>query len=514
MGISRSTTQSPQGYLSLSANVKRSITNLTPFDESLPQFVDLLNDYGTEGGFSNGPSVLLIGDSITEGANASSYVSGYAYMLARSLWNWRDYGYDLDRGFGYQSTVNLTNFANEPNCGWNGVLQPTGLVGNRVTLANTKLISLQSRRIDFCDVVYNATNSTGNIVIKLNTTTVATIPVSGSGLQATGPTPLGITTSESDTITIVSSGGSLEICAVLAWRQSTNSPTMYVAGKTGWGYQDFDVSASMDEMAFYLNWQRAASEKIVIFNLGTNNIYNSGKALSPAAMLAHTSSIIAGINARCSPAPEYIMSVPPRTNESLAPVILAPTYAYSDYVNAIVAYARTNNIALARHDKSQLGRVDGLLLTPGEGIHPTTLGHRVMCRTFCKILGIPFNPYVKTTATQAGLAFEVRSLMTYNSTWRAFTNNPTFNAVAHLNGNVVNLSGTVEPNGSVSLTIGNIPAQFRPINRNCDFMVYSNSGAVHLKVSQTGDLTVDSVAGITAIGLDGVTFSINSAYGL
>ena len=504
MGITRSFAISPFAFLK----------NLLPSSEpQLPALADLtLDDYGILGAFSNGPSVLILGDSITESTGASTYISGYSYMLARSLWNWRDYGFDKDRGFGFQTTVNMTNFANEPGCGWNGTLQPTGLVLNRVTLAAGQQVAVSDHIIDFCDVIYNASNSSGSIVIKLNTTTVATIPVSGSGLQATGPTALGITTSPSDTVTITASGGSLEVCGVLPWRSSTASPTLYVAGKSGTGYQDYTSSAQMDEIAFYLNLQRSTAEKLMIISLGTNNIYNAGKALSPANTVAQLAALVAGIQARCTNI-NFLVWVPPRSNESLFPVIQANT-TYYQYVDAIVSWCRANNVSVLRLDKTQLNRVDGRFLAV-DGLHPNTFGHRMIAKEYCRALGILFNPFVNTSAYNQGQAAEARVLIPYNSTWRAFTNNPTFNIVAHRNGNLVTLSGIAEPNGSVSTTIGTLPAGWVPVNRNVDLtcQVSAPQGQAHVRINSTGTIVLDAVPS-TSASLEGLTFAINSAYGL
>ena len=495
-----------------------------PTGNTVKQELDILHrgdDPFNQNGFSSAASsqcsFVLLGDSISESVGASSYVKGCAWMAARSLMNAGDLGWPNERTYGNHSVINMANAIASGVLSSTGTLVATGVVGSRVSLAAGQVLTLTGVATDYVDFVYDASASSGSVQVKLNGTLMATKAISGTGLQNTFPTQLsnltgvGVLTSETDVITFTSVSATVVITAVLAWRNSYTSPAAYVIAKSGTAYQDYTTSTQMDEIAYYLNMYRSGSLNYLMFNLGTNNIYNATKSLTPAAMIAQISALITGINARCTSV-RYAIAVPPRAYETTWPVI-AGGYTYFDYVDAIVAFAKANGHALIRHDKSILGQ--GLNAFYYDGVHPNDIGHQIATRNICDVLEVPVNGnqkgapgYIFPPAELANLLYGTSVNIAMNSTWRALSNNAAYTAKARLVGKVVYLSGAVEPNGSVSQVIGTLPAGYHPTARGTYIATRDNAGIANFLIDASGVITLSTAVPSTWVSLENIVISL------
>ena len=495
-----------------------------PTGNTVKQELDILHrgdDPFNQNGFSSAAtsqcSFVLLGDSISEGVGASSYVKGCSWMAARSLMNAGDLGWPNDRSYGNHSVINMANALATGILSSTGTLVATGIVGSRVSLAAGQILTLTGVATDYVDFIYDASASTGSVQVKLNGTLLATKTISGTGLQNTFPTQLsvlsgsGALTSESDVITFTSVSGTVVITAVLAWRNSYISPAAYVIAKSGSAYQDYTASTQMDEIAYYLNLFRSGNLNYLLLNLGTNNIYNATKSLSPSAMVAQISALITGINSRCASV-RYAIAVPPKAYEATWPVI-AGGYTYLDYVDAIVAFAKANGHALIRHDKSILGQ--GLSTFYYDGVHPNDIGHQIAARNICDVLEVPVNGnmkgpvgYIQPPAELMNLLYGTSVNITMNSTWRALSNNTAYTAKARLVGNVVYLSGAVEPNGSVSQIIGTLPAGYHPTTRGTYIATRDNAGTANFLIDTSGNITLSTSVPATWVSLENIVISL------
>lgn len=472
----------------------------TPFDD---------NDNGIRGILTNGGSVLLLGDSISAGGGASIYTNDYVWLFMRSLINSRDYGFDRDSGFGYHTTINFSNVANEPGISWTGTVIGTGVVANRLQLTAGQILVVTGRQLAALDVIYDGAVSSGSLTFSLNGAAVySTQAISGAGLNSTGPfTPISSATggfmacSESDSITITAVGGTVVITGIVGIKVASNAPLLYVAAQSGTTFSDYTGGSAITELAFYLNYQKSTAEKLMIFVLGTNSIYNAGKVQTPSAMIASLQSIITSINAVCTNM-RYAVNIPPRSNEALFPVINT-SFTHGDYANALIAFANQNGYAVIRTDKSSLATGTHYQ----DGLHPDNIGHRIMAEQFCQTFNIPLNPYMKTTALGAGNYSQGQ--MAYNSTWRNFTNNTLYRVMATRVGNIVTLSGIAEPNGSGSTTVGTLPSAFRPNfpARGLTMTCQVDTGAAKVTVNSDGTVVLGAVPA-TFCSLDGISYTL------
>jgi lysophospholipase L1-like esterase len=397
-----------------------------------------------------------------------------------------------------------------------GSISSSGVVNSRLTLSAGQTLTVTAHAIDYLDVIYDASSSSGSLVFKKNGgSAYATKTVSGTGLQSTFPTAA-LGTIESDTLTITASGGTVVITGILKYKTAVggNSPKIFIGGWSGTAYQDYTSSASLTELAYYLNFFTSGSDpKTCLFMLGTNNIYSGTKALSPAAMISQIQTVIAGLNARSSTV-SYVLSVPPKAS-GVWPIIVGG-YTYQNYVDAIVSFAQANNYGMIRNDIGDLSNSTHY----ADGVHPDSLGHLVMAQTVCAAFGIPLNDYIKTAQTAsetaaaaaaalvAGFFTPIVADITMNSTWRPFGNVTANRGMVMKQSNlVVQISGIVEPNGSVSTVVGTLPAAYRP-TRSVFFVCSTNAGPVSAYIDTSGNINLGAVP-TTWLSLESVTFHVN-----
>lgn len=462
------------------------------------------NNVGIAGIINNGPQIVILGDSITEGSGASTLAAGYSYYSARSIMNASDQGYGSDRGFGYHSTVNASDCLSLGEFTTTGSLSATGLTGSRLSLTAGQTITITGKAIDYLDVIYDGAVSSGNIVFALNGATYATVATSGAVLKTTALTRVldssgsNYSSLESDTFTITASAN-LVITTITALKASSGAPLVFVAPQSGTSTADFTAAAKTAEIAFYLNFARSSAEKLLVLALGTNNIYNASKKTTPAQMVTDYAAIIAAVNILCTSV-RYVIAIPPRAAEGTWPVQQAG-YTHADYVLALEDFARTNNYTLARHDRSALSY--GNLYA--DGLHPNAQGHRIMAKTLCDVIGVNVDAYLKTTADASSYT---QTSVPYNSTWRSFTNSSALRVVASKINNTITLSGIAEPNGSASATLGILPTGYRPIGRTCFYTGRSDAGAAVFSIDTSGNIILGAVPA-TWFSLEGISFTIS-----
>lgn len=460
------------------------------------------NNNGVVGLCFNTPSILVLGDSITYGSGATSLKNGYSFLLARSIMNALNNGAQNDPGYGYHAIVNAVQNVGSTSFTTTGSYSAAGVVGSRISLAAGQTITLTGISIATLYVFYDGAVSTGSLTFSLNgAATWSTVAVSGASINNTGAVTVPQTTIASDTITISASGGTVVVTAIQTLKTSSSSPLMWVAAQSGTTFGDFKSAAAIAELAYYLNFARTGNSKILHLALGTNSIYNAGKATKPAQMITDMSAIITGIKAACTNV-QVVLHIPPRANESTFPVINS-SYTYADYVLAIEDYARTNSATLIRHDMSAVSYA-GMY---ADGVHPNDYGHLVMAKAACDVYGVQINPYINSVTTYN--TNNLQANITYNSTWRSFTNNTLYRVMATYNSqqNSVQLSGIAEPNGSVSTTVGTLPSGYRPVGRTCYFTARSDAGAALLSIDTSGNIVLTTVPG-TWFSFEGVNFTV------
>jgi len=488
----RNVTFNGGGYLHLEVDAKM------PWDHTVITPASLV------GMTSGATSLVILGDSITAGTGASNFQKSWGYRFCRSLWNAIDNQQLGRRSYGYQTTFNAASLLAEPGITSTGTVSATGMVQSRITLAAGQALTLTNQDLTYLDVIYDGATSTGSLVFARNGSTVATKAVSGAVINSTFPTLMpkdGLASSltmMTDTLTITASGGTINILGLLRFRTNYggSSPMIYMGGMSGTAYQDYANSAAYTELAYYLNLF-SPSNKVMMFMLGTNNIYSAGKTLSPSAMITQIQTVIAGV-AALAPGAFYVLSIPPKATGAW-PVING-SFLYEDYVDAVLSFAHANNYNVIRNDLAELSQGQHY----SDGLHPDDTGHLMMAQTVCEHFGIKPNEFVRYQVA-AGLDYNTADV-TMNGTWRAYINSTPLRGMAsRVQPNTVVLSGICEPNGSVSTTLGTLPAAMWP-DRTIYLAGRSDAGAASLSINTSGQIILGAVP-TTWFSLEGITFT-------
>lgn len=349
---------------------------------------------GIPGVIANNASVLFVADSIGEGVGAT-YPQAWAYSSAMSIMN-----KVAPDGYGYFTTVNMANALTEAGITSTGAIVAEGAVANRLALNPGQTLTLTGRAIGNVDLFFDAATSVGSsLEYRLNGVLYNTKALSSAGqtgIMSTFYTPFqdgGPLCKSTDIIEVKAINARATITGIMSARTTPNSPIVYVAAKSGYTYQDFTTAAAMDEFAWYLNFYRAAAEKVMVVGLGTNSIYQAGaRADTPADMVTKMAAFIAGMRARCTPL-RVAVWVPPKSDPTIFPII-KPGYTYNDYVKAIVAFGAQNNVAVIRVDRTVLGNANVMLF---DGVHPLPIGNMVLAQATCSTLGVSLNTRAPTT---------------------------------------------------------------------------------------------------------------------
>lgn len=335
-------------------------------------------DYGYRGLVNYGGSIFILGDSITYGSGAGGFANAFSNIVARSLLN------SESNSFGHHCVLNQTQ-AIYSGYTTTGAALETGVSGFRRELEDGENITITERNYSTVYAIYDADASSGDIIFRKNGgAAYKTETVSGSGIQITGPAITSFT--ESDTLTIEASGGTVVVCGVHTLQTAAQASLVYVCGNSGKAWQDFVEAEELDEIASYMNFFKAGAEKLCIIALGTNNIYAPAKATTPEEMIDAVETVVAGLNDRLSSL-RIVFVLPPRAAEASWPVV-KNGYRYEEYAFALARFAEENQIGIVRMDRTALSTKEGFY---ADGLHPNVYGHRIIAAELCETLGITIN---------------------------------------------------------------------------------------------------------------------------
>lgn len=353
--------------------------------QELRQSANFVIDSGTS-------SVVVVGDSITTGVGASSAEDKYVTKFMRSLWNHVDKGLGNDRSFNFESYIEIAQAIKHVGVTTTGTVLKNGVVESRLKLTDGQYIEFTLREIGYLDCIYDGELTKGDVDFYVNGKLVRSFTtLKTAGLHSSFPTALlgGKLVGLSDKCRIVAKGGNVVISALLTLRQSARSPFCYVISRSGWGFQSYLDPAKLTEIAFYLNYRNAANKKLLIINLGTNNIYNKDLAVDSDEYIRLLNEFITGIKARSSNV-HFVIEVPAKATSRWT----ALKDNYELYVAKILEYCKSNKHLVTRFDRETMSLTGDYY---DDGLHPNDDGHSMIAMSLCKTLGIQYNPYRRMT---------------------------------------------------------------------------------------------------------------------
>jgi len=404
---------------------------------------------------------VFLGDSNMV-AEAVNYGNGYANKVVRSILNGQDKGLGQSRGPRFEQQLNMScqcNLDAEFGISSTGSETQGGASNSRLQLLDGQKITITKREILYADIFYDASLTTGSIKFYLNGVLYKTIAAGGSGIKHTvnGVNPSGgaFYISESDSVDIVASGGTVIVTSIIAQREQSNSNQCIISAKSGWTFAEHSVPSRVAEVAGQvLSFNEMNSGVTVVICLGTNNMYNTiDKVLSPSAYIASLEVLVSAYKAALGNSVKFAIWTPPKSSY-YSPV----GFSYQDYISAISVYCDLNkhqNIRMDRCEVSNGGYYNS------DGLHFDIYGHDLIAKFLCENLSVKFN-----------ISVPKKKIST-----------------PYVQPSVFSLQGSTTPGDPVYL--------FREANNNAGDWFYNTAGTISISSlgGATGDLTLIGVLG-------------------
>jgi hypothetical protein len=324
---------------------------------------------------------------------SGGFQNGYMGMVSRSILNSFDHGVGRDRGYMYESILNMRLYLTpEFGFGGNGTFTTGGLTDERFVLAEGKICYFTNREISQIQIWYDPALSSGTFTVDVDGEIAFTADVNSSG--TTGLRMLtadGGYISAASKVTITSTTGTKVITALPAIRSSgSKSPMMFIACQGSQGFDDFSTPARVAEMAAQVNYSHASRRKLIMCFLGTNHLIDTvGKQLSPDEYVCRMDNFVNKQTAALGGPDlcDFIFWVPAK------PLVNMPCGDYSDYVDRILGYCAGHaNMEVARLDETVVNTEAYYdMVNAPVGIHFNDVGHIVVAKTICDFIGIPLD---------------------------------------------------------------------------------------------------------------------------
>ena len=461
-------------------------TSLNEYESYTPDSKQFAGAYG----LTNVGATILVGDSITAGTGSSTYKQSYAFQVMRSIWNSLDNGENTDRGYRYETNLNMAqefargDIGGAASIGANYV-NGVGATNDALKIPVGTTLTITNREISSCDFFYDADATTATSVdFDLNGTVYLNKALAGTGIQSTFATNIIDGTqliNDSDTIGITAVGGDVYVTGLMTFRKSSLSPTVFVSAQPGWGYTDFLTKAPI--LSEHVQTLATGKVKLVILNLGTNNIF-AGIPKTPDDYLIAVQDLITAYESGMGNC-KFIISVPAKGGIAF-PAVLA---SYDEYINKIVGFCDTNGHQVLRLDKTVLSKFPADYTI--DSIHPNDEGHAIEAKAICDAIEVPYNRFDYRRVTNSAPR-PINVDVTYNDAWGFFNSEP-FTVKVQVEGNMVSLSGLAQPNGSVSTMVATTPVGFRP-TRATFLTVTTSVGTTTLTWNTSGTLVIGAIA--------------------
>lgn len=325
-------------------------------------------------------SIVVVGDSITQGVGATDISKGYAGILADRL------NANQNGGYHYESITQFRVLPSDITISGTVSVGTNGPVKQSLILQPGAVITI-NRDLTYLDVFYTQDTSAGSLHFNKNGTLYRTFLCAGTTeLNKTSFNGAHLQTSGRDTYTITCVGNPVEITALLTLRRNETSSTVFRCGVSGYTSGDFinpiQTNAISALAKFFI-----CPKGVIFLNIGTNDIYSVDNSVSPNQFKTNMATILNALNGH------YIcLSVPPIANSSVFPAVKAHHAKYKEII-----YGLALQYDLPVVDFSSIDFIGKGLYT--DGVHPNDAGHYEMARYICETMGVSFNTTINKYMT-------------------------------------------------------------------------------------------------------------------
>lgn len=450
-------------------------------EQLMPRYLDAKHKANAQA-FSGPRNLVFIGDSISFAYGVYEEQS-YASLIVDML-NRRGPGIQCNNAAGATELLRGTPAGSV----YNGTKGP---VKTSVIIEAGSTMTFSVKDADYFGFWYQRSPTAGHLQVAVNGTLVNNFDMSGASANDVLAQGVFKRVAGSATVVATATGASVELTGVLFTHQLANGQ-LAVVNQSASGYATSDyttapVIAAIGAQTPY----KGGTLPLYVIALGTNDIYNPGKAVASTVFKSNLDTICQGVRSFGIP----VLTVPLRAVETTYAPILEP---FENYRNAIYEVARKYGyfvIDLSKYDIASAGGYQA------DGLHPNDEGHRSLAAIFLDELGL-------MGSVQDGQSGDLTLLNGFSATGGNYTI-PAYDITAW---GCVNLCGLLTTNAAEkNTTMFVLPVEARPTKTRL-LSVGGLNGAVGASV--TLQITADgqvvmydySTAALTHVSLEAASF--------
>jgi lysophospholipase L1-like esterase len=416
--------------------------------------------------------IAYVGDSLTAGSlSSSNYTTAYVGRLRRHFNSIQQGAYaaeDSGNLIVTDATADLT--ATTGSYGTDGPLKQSLVLAVGQTLTF-------SGNYQFIDFMYERSPGAGSAEIRRDGVLVATKVMAGAaGSNIVTYNATAVSTVQKNSVwTITASVATIKITGLIRRHVNVGSfLTVSRIAKGGYASSDFVTAPQTASIKAFSTYDGLTP--IYVLALGTNDIYNAGKAISSAAFMANLETIILALNAGI----QYcVLTVPPIPNEAVYPPILEP---HANYKAKILALALKYNLPVIDYSITDWA---GLGLY-ADNLHWSDGGHSLVASKHLKYFGVSSSVekiYSNEDCTFAG-------------TWTSFSAGSQVRLIS--NGNDAELSGIILAGVGPTTALGSFTGPGLPSGRDVFFEAVTDTNTiVTIRLTQGGVFSISG--GVTPL---------------
>ncbi|RUR51966.1 hypothetical protein ELS78_21450 [Aeromonas veronii] len=330
-------------------------------------------------------SINVIGDSISQFVGASQFSKSWVSLFFDDIAK-RDKSSDSEAVINF-SILDKYGMA----CRGNWSLGQSGPLGQSLVLSEGASVEFNGQ-YEFVDVYFNRTPAAGKLRFLKDGELYKTIDCRGDYASDVLTFFSGKCPGNNGAHRILAIDGAVEITAITRLNQSTKRIHLNRMACSGYSSSDFISDARLASIATQGSFFQSASNWFIIA-IGTNDIYNQQKAVTPDKYAENITKIahrmLSGNN-------KVVLVVPPISDESIWPPVIAPHVSYADALRRV---SRELDLPIVDLSLLDLHRDDMY----GDGVHPNDAGHLAIRNEFNRQLGNIFSQRIDQASHQDGV---------------------------------------------------------------------------------------------------------------
>jgi len=425
---------------------------------------------------------VYIGDSITHGYGVSQNQS-FPYLIQELVNSRLAFGQgSYQSGGGFDRVTRSGTIAD-------GIKGP---IKSSIIMSVGSAISFTADHVDFLSFWFDQTPTSGSIEIRQAGNLIRSVNCAGPNQANTfAGTASNIKGGRNVSYSITCSSGSVEVVGIFASKTISDSKSnpvfIEVQAKSGYSSADFTSAASIAAIKAQAVYTGYFPRYILCF--GTNDIYNSSKAVTSSVYRSNIESIIAQIGLGNG---AIVLTVPLSAGNSTYQPVLEPFSNYRDVVYEIAAKYTLDVIDQSEVDLQAVGAYQT------DQLHPNNYGHAILADFWFSKLYSGISCFdkrdvitVQNGATQTGAPYAAAEVL-------------------------MGLGGKVFLQGTLSVisiakgtVIASIPIEFAPTaTRLFTVPSVTNYGSAILSMEKNGSITLVDFTSptINFLSLDNITY--------